>query len=228
VVKQLFSKLLPWLSLIAGGLGFVFIPRDLMDIGNAFGDWVRLLPFGPEALPRILFLSLMAYGTWRIFMLYAVPPFAHRLHPWKNDRISLVEFARIARAEYGWRLPGSLEILDLIDGVGQALADGAVRGYGRFNPERYSNLRALYLVPIPRTYWRRRYLDAFDALNLEDNLQVVSRRYGDRDRLEYIDIHVNRIQARAWLAQEGEHWKGQTERKDEERKKGAGIAIAAE
>jgi hypothetical protein len=228
MAKQLFDKLFPPLSVIAGALSFVFIPRDLMDIGSALGNWVRLLPFGPEALPRILFLSLMAYGAWQLFKLHVLPSFAHRLAPWKNDRISVVKFARIAHAEYGWRLPHSLEILDLIDGVGQALADGTVKAYGRFNPERYSNLRVIYLVPIPRTYWRRRYLEAFDALNLEDNLQVVSRRYGAMDRLEYIDIHVNRVQARAWLAREGNRWKGRTERQQEERKQGENIAVAAE
>ena len=228
VVKQLFDKILAPLSLIAGVLGFIFIPRDLMDIGSALGDWVRLLPFGPETLPQILFLSLMGYGGWRLFGLYVLPPFAHLLNPWKNDRIAMVEFARIAHREYGWRLPDSLEILDLIDGIGQAFADGTVQAYGRFNPERYSNLRVLYLVPIATSYWRRHNLDAFDALSLEDNLKVVSRRYGDRDRLEYIDIHVNRVQARAWLTREGERWKGQTERRDDERKQGRGMVIAAE
>jgi hypothetical protein len=167
----------------------------------------------------------MAYGAWHLFKLHILPPFAHQLHPWKNDRITLVEFARIARVEYNWKIPHSLEILDLIDGIGQALADGSVQACGRYNPHRYSNLRTIYLVSIPRGYWRRHYLEAFEALNLDENLKVTSRRYGDKDGLEYIDIHVNRVQARAWLGTEGKLWKGRTERKDEERES---IGIAAE
>jgi hypothetical protein len=228
MIKRVFmEKVVPLLSIVAGVLGIVYIPNGLKNLGEALGDWMRFLPFGPEMAIYVAGFCAVAFGTWQLFRLQILPAFAHQLYPWKNDRISVVELARIASMEYDWRLPDSLEILDLIDGLGQALADGTIHAHGRLNPQRYTNLRAIYLVPIAETHWRRNRFEAFDAIRRSDNLLAATYRYGDSGRIEFMDVHLNQLQARAWLAGLGKQWKGQAERKDQEKKQGKHISRAA-
>ena len=207
------KKLWPAGLILSGVLAWLAIPRDLMGLPEVIGDWVRLIPFGREALPQLLVLALIVYGSWRLFRTYILPLFAHRIGPWKNDRISMCEFIQAAGGRHHWDFSGSLQILDLFDGIGQAFADGSVQAFGRYNPNNYSGLATIYLVPIHRSHWRLNYIDVLSAFYAEDNVQAVSRPRNDtRTVREYVDLHLNRVQAKAWLARESRNWKGRRER----------------
>lgn len=210
------KRLLPAGWILLGILAWIAIPRELMGLPDALGDWVRLIPFSREMLPQLLGLLLILYGCWRLFELHVLPHFAHRLGPWKNDRLSMQAFFGLAGDRHGWDLNGSQQILDLIDGIGQAFADGSVQAYGRYNPRNRSNLTTIYLVAICTSHWRLHYIEGLSAFCSGDNVFAVSRQRNSSEKeREYVDIHLNKVQAHAWLVKDGGKWKGARDRRNQ-------------
>jgi hypothetical protein len=221
------KKLWPAGLMLTGILGFIAIPRELMNVGTALRDWPSVLPFGVELLPKLVFLALFAYGAWRYARLYAVPLVAHKSGLWKYNLISMVELAHIASERYQWDFrDSSLDQLDLGYGIGQACAEGRVQAHGRFNPQNFSGAsERIYVVPIPVDYWRLNYVEPFDAFRALDNSLAVSCSIGDMQKREYRDLRLNRMQALAWLEREGSKWRGRSGR--ENGKKASGLRSVA-
>ncbi len=126
------------------------------------------------------------------------------------DRIPLIELRRMAAAA-GWNFVSqdSLHLIDLVDAIRQGAIDGTLTVWGRLN--RYNDERLMRAEPldrIPVDHWREFRISA-NAMLAGDNFYVQS--WSPNEKLQsYVDLHVERTQAAAWLRSDAEDFKGRT------------------
>lgn len=136
----------------------------------------------------------------------------------KLGRITFLEFRDIAQ-EHGWSVKGQhdLEILDLLNGLKQAGADGAIQFWGRF--DRYGNGSLIHreaLTPINKEHWYDFQFEWGSAVNSDLNEHVATWNFGktdDRTAGRYADIHLDGDAATEWLTQAARDFKGREERR---------------
>ena len=192
-------------------LAIVLLPIDFAETDDALKIWQALWPFRRETTILLLSAACIIYAFWRDFEESVLPMFAHRIGIWKDKDISVVEMARMAKNSYSWKIfdRDSLDVLDFIDGVGHAVATGKIDAFGLHNPENYSNLRIIYPRSIPVEHWNEHSFEGFSAIYIGDNLQAISKpRHVKLPIKVFMDIRLDRAQARKWLQREGGKWKG--------------------
>jgi hypothetical protein len=131
-----------------------------------------------------------------------------------NNRIPCTEFLKTATAA-GWDFDStsSLHLIDLQDAMRQGGLDGTLAIWGRKNKWRSDDLmRKEVLEQIPQDHWRE-YFVHLHAAKDDDNFRTYNwipapgERFGERG---YIDLHVDRGQARRWLQGDALSFKGKT------------------
>ena len=168
-------------------------------------------------------IGLTALGLlllWSAFLTY--------FEIWKTQntpkkRLSIVEFAAVARKKFGWRFGGSSqEAFDLVDGIRQAIVDRVLTLEGRFNPtEVPEELKLHYpLRPIDDPEQLSQYvIDIpmfFDGTT--NYMTRVSTKYFETTICR--DLHISDTEAALnWLRHEGPKWKGQRAKANEAAKK---------
>lgn len=141
--------------------------------------------------------------------------------------IPIIQYRDLARDKFGWRTTGQndLEVIDLIQSLRQAGAEGSVRFRGRRIRYRDSELVSREpLIDIPKEHWIDYALDwgPFITSTIEENKSVATMNpnqpsHNVRDG-GYADIHINRRAGEYWLRSGALAFKGQTEREEKVRR----------
>ncbi len=136
------------------------------------------------------------------------------------ERISLVDFAELAKRKYGWKLgDDSLESLDLTYGIRQAAIIGIITLEGREGPHGIpQDLNAINpLVPVGVDTLAQAYIEVpgFFEAGVENFYTKIRDPSGDPIE-KYRDIHISdKVEAIDWLRNEGPKLKGEQERLNE-------------
>ncbi len=124
------------------------------------------------------------------------------------DRIPCTELLKMA-TDRGWDFLGhdSLHLMDLQDAIRQGGSDNHLTVWGRL--KRWSNeslLRNEILEKIPAEHWRAFYVHLWPACD-GDNFYTKSWTPSDTPQ-NYLDLHVDRREAAAWLDREAASFRG--------------------
>jgi hypothetical protein len=115
----------------------------------------------------------------------------------------------------GWNFTDqhSLQLIDLQDAIRQAGLDGHLTVWGKRNrwPRAEQLMRKEVFEKIPAGHWMEFRVDLFGVLN-NDNFRTKSWHVTplSASELNYIDLHVNRSEAAAWLDRDAATFKGKT------------------
>jgi hypothetical protein len=124
------------------------------------------------------------------------------------DRIPVLEFLKIA-TESGWNFE-SLHLMDMQEAIRQGGLDETLIVWGRLNryPRSEMLMRQEPLDKIPAEHWREfRIQMGFDS----DNFNVKTWRPKKIEvEIGYVDLHVDRGQASAWLVRDAAAFRGKT------------------
>jgi hypothetical protein len=213
-----------WIALVLAGtfIGLLYMPKDVSEAEEALKSWRELMPLDRETFFIIFSGICLVYIFWRDFHEKVFPIFAHKFGLWKDRNISITDIVGLAKKKYNWMIfeDSSLQILDLLDGLGEAIGTGKITAYGLHNPENRSNLHIIYPRRIPLEHWHEHHFDGFDAVRLNDNLLAISKpRRGDLPIKVYMDIRLDRQEVRKWLSQEADRWKGLRDKEEAARRK---------
>jgi hypothetical protein len=133
--------------------------------------------------------------------------------PASIDRIPITAFRELGAA-LGWDFAsgGSHHLMDLQEAVRQGGLDGVLTVWGRLN--RYPRSEVLMkqepLDKIPMEHWREFKVHLFPMLD-GNNLDTKTwRPKNGETEVGYVDLHLDRSQASAWLKREAVPFKGKT------------------
>jgi hypothetical protein len=127
------------------------------------------------------------------------------------DRLSLVELRDEAN-QIGWQLNnnGELYVLDFVTAFRQSAFDGVFRVWGR--EKSWSTDRLNYrqmLEEIPSNYWKDYEPDPMSLSAAHDNNFLTRTQSGiENKKTTFLDIHVDRRAALAWLRRDSKKFKG--------------------
>jgi hypothetical protein len=138
---------------------------------------------------------------------------AHPRETSSIDRIPCTELLKIATA-VGWDFTSSasLQLLDMQEAMRQGGSDDVLIVWGRSKKWTSDELmRKELLVPIPPSHWLEFFVHLFAARD-DDNFNTYSwepskEHFGRRG---YVDLHVDRHQAIAWLRRDAAPFRGKT------------------
>lgn len=140
----------------------------------------------------------------------------------EDPLMSFQDLVQFAEQECGWviREGKSYEIFDLRDWISDAAGIGRVVIYGRYNPENMSNSASISLTEIPVSHWKDHELYSFDAFYIGGDVTPFSLERLNRSRRKiYVDLHVNRHQAKKYFRLDAEKWRGRNREKYEQQQK---------
>jgi hypothetical protein len=146
-----------------------------------------------------------------------------------NKLISLLFFLQIA-SKKGWNILGkdSLEIIDIADALREAGSNGDLIFYGREVARNVSETIAMNKprLEIPQEVWRDYSIQTLAAVDYngqkkfaEDNYSVLACNLGDRDQVQYKDLHVYSRNAEKWIKATQKYFKGRRQIQKNERDK---------
>lgn len=217
------ARTLFWIAgLIGLWVGIIYLPSDAQGLPTAFQAWESLVvPYRELAL--IIFSgALLAWVLWREFVPQVRPWLQERwpsLFP-PPGRISVVDFARIAK-RHGWKLGNdNLDSLDLVDGLRQAAVDGDVSFEGRIDvsaSERHYGRMTSPLVPVSAGHFANMWIEVPGFFEGTDNFDV--RLYypgGNQPDVDARDLHLSDVsRAMLWLRTKARAWKGRHQKAED-------------
>lgn len=211
-VKALWAD---WVNRFSGGAG---IPMTLL------GLWVennvaRVICF----LTAAGCLGVAGYRTWAVERQRVLA-----LDPPTRERISLLEFARIAERDYGWNFESGWEVLDLLIALKHAANDGVIQLQGKKfaswgTPPADAWVRAQHVYhDIPRADWTTYdigiQLPLTTTFNDTDNFDIVVTAVWNDAAPKYYDPHLSdRVSALRWLERTAVATRGFSERSEAEK-----------
>ena len=160
-------------------------------------------------------LGLIAYAIWNTGLAKEPSLVSSDVNqPDKGRRISLLDF-KLEAKNAGWDVYGkeNLEVMDLLDGLRQALVDG-LGAFGR--PMRFNVARLIKNEPISvidPNHWKDYEIECgnFADRATIDNFEITSSNVQimqNQDRSRYCDIWLNREDALLWLKTTAQQFKG--------------------
>jgi hypothetical protein len=134
-------------------------------------------------------------------------------------RMPLLELRDLAVGQ-GWQFrgPHTLDGPDLLEGLRQTALDGRISVWGRPSRNEFTDLNKTEpLVAIPPDHWRDFNIDWHSVIVGETNFDTRTENPRDSStpihrRGCFIDLHVDREIAVAWLKEEAPAYKGSVER----------------
>ena len=181
------------------------------DVGEAClpfpGNWVSYA--GGLLIAAALLWASYQWWTRRAADVSDGAGINGRVEP-SNQRVPFLEFLNHARS-VGWDTNGATsEILDLLYGLRQALADGSVASWGRVLRPGHTKEIACWgvLVEIPRSHWNDFEIDYWRWRGNSDVSTYNFNRAGSWSDGGYVDIHVDGGQALAWLRTDAGSFRG--------------------
>ena len=141
---------------------------------------------------------------WHNFIAWLSPPFG------LPERIPVIEFLKIATdLDCNFVSNDSLHLLDMQDAMRQGGLDGTLTTWGKLRKWSDEQLmRREVLDKIPPEQWREFWVNLF-AMRDNDNFHIRSWSPNEKSQ-GYMDLHVDRAEATAWLKRDAARYKGKT------------------